>query len=223
MSGDLKLCEIDMPYEEREGKSKLRIGGDGLRFLRSILDMTFLYEPWRPLGAVAVSSLAVAIALMVTPAIHYIRHGSLEEWMIYRFIVSHLAGTNAVLMLAAAYVTGRIARIALVRKPRPNALEHLLGRPYFGLIPLVLMLVGGLLVLPSFLQLVRTGSTYEHWSRFIAMSFLFSTALVLFATWAIHYVLELLDDQLKYLRSLRQVHAEDSEARTREHPVSHNL
>ena len=209
MSGDLKLCEIDMSYEEREGKSKLRVGKDGLRFLKSILDMAFLYEPWRPLGVAAALSLAVAASLMVTPTIHYVRHRSLEEWMIYRFIVSHLAGTNAVLMLSAAYITGRIARIALFRKPRANVLERLLGRPSFGLIPLGLMIAGGLLVLPSFLQLVRTGSIYEHWSRFIAMSFLFSAALILLTTWAMNYVLELLSDQLRYLRSLRQTPLED--------------
>src|SRR5438309_2266788 len=38
MSRDLKIAEIDMPYHEREGKSKLRMMKDGTRFLKAIMD-----------------------------------------------------------------------------------------------------------------------------------------------------------------------------------------
>src|SRR5579872_1936479 len=50
LSRDLKIVEIDMPYREREGESKLRVGKDGLRFLKVILQSAFLYRPSRPLG-----------------------------------------------------------------------------------------------------------------------------------------------------------------------------
>jgi hypothetical protein len=59
---------------------------------------------------------------------------------------------------------------------------------------------GGLLVLPSFLELVRTGSTYEHWSRFIAMSFCWVLASIIAVTAVIDYVLGLLSAQLAYNR-----------------------
>jgi fucose permease len=62
------------------------------------------------------------------------------------------------------------------------------------------MFFGGLLVLPSFLELVRTGATYEHWSRFIAMSFLFSLAIILLTTRACDYILDLLESRLEFLR-----------------------
>jgi hypothetical protein len=63
-------------------------------------------------------------------------------------------------------------------------------------VPPVLLLVGGLLVLPSFFELVRTGSTYEHWSRFIAMSFCWVLAAIIGVTKVIEYVLDLLGAQL---------------------------
>ena len=53
--------------------------------------------------------------------------------------------------------------------------------------------------MPSFLQLVRTGATYEHWSRFIAMSLCFSVAIILVTTRACDYILGLLEDRLDYL------------------------
>ena len=202
MSGNLKLAEIDMPYHEREGESKLRIGTDGLRFLKSILDMIFLYQPWRPLMVLAIGSMLVAIGLMAMPTLYYLEHRSVQEWMIYRFIVSHLAGTTAVLMLAVAYITGRMAQISFASSSFCDGLTRFLARPHFVLLPLSLMVIGSALVVPSLLELMSTGATYEHWSRFIAMSFFFSVALILLVTWAVQYVLHLLGSQVDYLRSL---------------------
>jgi hypothetical protein len=61
-----------------------------------------------------------------------------------------------------------------------------------------LLVGGGLLVLPSFLELVRTGATYEHWSRFIAMSFCWVLASIIAVTGVIDYVLGLLGTQLAH-------------------------
>jgi hypothetical protein len=199
MSGGVKLVEIEMPYREREGQSKLKVGRDGLRFLKAILDMVFLYRPSRPLVTVAVLSFALAAGLMAMPTAYYLKHRSVQEWMIYRFIISHLAGTNAVLMLSAAYITDRIVRIALPGVRRRDPVAAFFSSPAFWVVPLGLMTAGFLLVMPSLIELVRTGATYEHWSRFIAMSFCFSTALILIATNAVHYVLGLLEQQLDYL------------------------
>jgi glycosyltransferase involved in cell wall biosynthesis len=201
MSGGVKLVEIDMPYREREGQSKLSVGRDGLRFLKAILDMVFLYRPSRPLLAVAALSLALAAGLMAMPTAYYLKHRSVQEWMIYRFIISHLAGTNALLMLSAAYITDRIVRIALSGTRRRDPVAAFFSSPAFWVVPAALMTAGLLLVMPSLIELVRTGATYEHWSRFIAMSFCFSTALILIATKAVHYVLGLLEQQLDYLRA----------------------
>ena len=201
MSGGVKLVEIEMPYREREGQSKLRVGRDGLRFLKAILDMVFLYRPSRPLVVVAALSLALAAGLMAMPTAYYLKHRSVQEWMMYRFIVSNLAGTNALLMLSAAYITDRIVRIALSGTRRRDPVAALFSSPAFWVVPVALMTAGLLLVMPSLIELVRTGATYEHWSRFIAMSFCFSTALILIATKAVHYVLGLLEQQLDYLRA----------------------
>ena len=47
LSNELRLVEIDMPYHEREGESKLRAGKDGLRFLKVILKTAVLFRPVR--------------------------------------------------------------------------------------------------------------------------------------------------------------------------------
>jgi glycosyltransferase involved in cell wall biosynthesis len=202
LSDRTKIVEIDMPYHEREGESKLRPGKDGLRFLRAILDAALLYRPARPLAILGLLWLGLAVALMLTPTAYYLRHHTVQEWMIYRFVVSHLAGTLAGLLLCASYLTGRMVAIALregdgTRRNR-NLLDWFFSTWLPWLVPLILLFGGGLLVLPSFLELVRTGSTYEHWSRFIAMSFCWSLASIIAVTAVIDYVLGLLHAQLAY-------------------------
>ena len=55
---DLKLIEIDMPYRERIGASKLRVGKDGLRFLKIIVRTAAIYRPAR---LATVSALGAAV------------------------------------------------------------------------------------------------------------------------------------------------------------------
>src|SRR5882724_2912175 len=196
-SDTLRIVEIDMTYLEREGESKLRLGKDGLRFVKAILDAALLYRPARPLAILGLIWLAVAVVLMLTPTAHYVKYRSVEEWMIYRFVVSHLAGTLAALLLCASYLTGRMVAIALTRGRR-NLLDWFFASWLVWAVPPILLIVGGLLVLPSFLELVRTGATYEHWSRFIAMSFCWVVASIVAVTGIIDYVLGLLGTQLAY-------------------------
>jgi len=196
LSHALKIVEVDMPYYEREGESKLRPGRDGLRFLRAIIDAAFLYRPARPLAILALVWLAVATSLMITPTIYYVQHRAVQEWMIYRFVVSHLAGTLACLLLSASYLTGKMVGLALpdqrMVQDRPNLLESFFTSRLVWPAVIGLLIGGGLLVLPSFLELVRTGATYEHWSRFIVMSFCWTTAFIIVVTWLIDYTLGLI-------------------------------
>ena len=197
LSDTLRIVEIDMSYHEREGESKLRPGKDGLRFVKAILDAALLYRPARPLAILGLLWLAVAVVLMLTPTAHYVQYRSVQEWMIYRFVVSHLAGTLAGLLLCASYLTGRTVAIALNRRSR-NALDWFFASRLVWAVPLILLVGGGLLVLPSFLELVRTGATYEHWSRFTAMSFCWVLASMIAVTGVIDYVLGLLGTQLAH-------------------------
>ncbi|HEY3455139.1 MAG TPA: glycosyltransferase family 2 protein [Bryobacteraceae bacterium] len=201
---NLKMHEIDMPYAEREGRSKLSVVRDGIRFLKVIVEAAFLYRPERPLSMLASVCLAAAVLLMIEPSIYYLTHRAVAEWMIYRFIVSNLAGVAAFLLFSASYVTARIVAMTLQngnpRRSATSVTRVFLHSGSFWVVPLLLMFFGGLLVLPSFLELVRTGATYEHWSRFIAMSFLFSVAIILLTTRACDYILDLLESRLEFLR-----------------------
>src|ERR1700685_3107009 len=160
-----------MPYREREGQSKLRVIKDGLRFLRVIGEAAFLYRPSRPLGLLGALFLLVAMALMAMPTAYYLSHRAVTEWMIYRFVVRHLVGTSACLLFCASYTTNRMVKISLSvhsgTRSLSDGLERFFSSPWFWTVPVGFAAAGVALVIPSFLELVRTGATYEHWSRFI--------------------------------------------------------
>jgi glycosyltransferase involved in cell wall biosynthesis len=201
-----RILEVDMPYHERSGESKLRIAKDGLRFLRVILEAAFLYRPSRPLGLLAVVFVLIAAMLMRSPVLYYVRNRSVAEWMIYRFLVSELVGITACLCLCASYLTGRMASIALAGESGGEERHwsaRLFRAAWFWALPSVFCLVGGLLVVASISQLLKTGETYEHWSRYVVMSFCFAVAIILSITRLIDYVLNLVSDRLDYLKTQR--------------------
>jgi len=206
LSPAITIVEVNMPYHERTGESKLRVGKDGLRFLKVIVEAAFLYHPSRPLGVAAVVLMAAAAALMAPPAIYYLQHRVLEEWMIYRFIVSQIFAIAACLCLCASYLTGRIVDLTLA----DEAFESRYSRSVrffqsrgFWLVPALLSFGGTILVFRGFLQLITTGHVTEHWSRFVVMSFCFSAATILAVTRAVDYILELLRERLQYVRKLK--------------------
>ncbi len=208
LSPDLKILEIPMAYHERAGDSKLEVVHDGLRFLKAILKAALLYRPSRPLGLLGILLLAAGAALMITPTLYYFKQRAFQEWMIYRFVVSHLAGTSGVLLICLGYLSNKAVNIVLSKEPPDTVVQRALrgffGGPLVWLVSAALVLAGGYLVFPSFLELVSTGGTYEHWSRFIAMSFMMSSAVQLVFTRLFDFVLGLLSDRVDYLESLKQ-------------------
>lgn len=216
LGNELTLCEVDMRYYERRGESKLRVAADGLRFLQVILKAAALYRPSRLLGLLGFLFLTLAMFLMVGPTVHYLRTQTLEEWMIYRFIVSDFAGVSACLLLCAGYLTRRIVHLTLFFDATPTSLmsraSAVFRSRWFWAIPLLLLLAGSALILQSFVQRVSTGVTVEHWSRFVVMSFSYSVALILCVTRVIDYLLDLVSERLTYLKSLTMAEAGENDA-----------
>ena len=220
LSSTIRLTEVDMPYHERVGESKLRVIKDGLRFLRVILETAFLYRPARPLIFAALALFSAAALLMFPPMKFYLEHRFVLEWMIYRFLVSALAGTSACLAFCAAFLTDRMARITLSEEFAPEDTSKIVNffrSRWFWAIPAGLLVIGGGLVLGSFLELLATGKTYEHWSRFIVMSFSFSTAIILVMTRVIDFVLGLVEQRVQYWKELAKERAGLVDAPKTEH------
>lgn len=207
LSQDLSICEIDMPYEEREGESKLSLWNDGIRFLRVIIESAWTYCPSRFFDFGAMFCILFAGVLMMKPSFHYVSHQSLEEWMIYRFMVSNLFIFTGCLLFCIGHLSRKVVEIAFSNKPwrkkKKGLLTNFFQSYLFWVIILILFFAGSFLVFPSLIELIQTGHTSEHWSRFLVMTMLYSVAIILMVTRALIYTLDLIAARVTFLRSSR--------------------
>lgn len=203
LSHDLKIVEKDMKYHEREGESKLKVFRDGMRFLGIILRLIVLYQPYKILAFCSIVGFLLCIAMMLFPIIFYSSYGKFEEWMIYRFILSQLVGTISLLLLSAAYLSKKILAITLSQLNSFKGFSILkIFRPGTAVfIMIFFLIIGSALVYDSFIQRITTDATYEHWSRFVVMSFCYSVSFIFIATMILDHILNLINERIVYLRS----------------------
>jgi len=55
----VRLLEVPIPYTERQGRSKLNVVEDGMRFLGTIVWTVLMYNPARPLGGIGAGLFAI--------------------------------------------------------------------------------------------------------------------------------------------------------------------
>lgn len=207
LSRDVRIAEIDMPYHERGGRSKLHPLRDGWRFLRIILETSFLYRPNRALGLAALPLAALSAGMMWMPTRFWLDNGMLLEWMIYRFLVGVLLASVAVLLLCSSHLARKAADISLSTNPVEDRYTSLVGRLFrgrwFWAVPVLLTLSGVALVWKAWIGFLETGEVYEHWSRFVVMLFFLLVSAILVATKFLDHCLNLLAERLQYLRGER--------------------
>lgn len=204
LSDDLKIVEVEMPYSERAGRSKLHPIKDGVRFLRVILSAAFLYRPSRPLRLIGLAFVASAVFWALRLAWQLSRFHTWEQWMIYHFVVVQLSATAAILLFAAGHLGDKAVDAMLSGRPRAqNMMGRLLAHRWFWLLPLALIAVGTIAIGPATLDYARTGHidpSSHHWSRFFTMAFAYSAAFILATTRLVDITLDLLIERVAYLR-----------------------
>jgi len=172
MDEHLKLIERPMPYRERIGESKLNVLRDGVRFLRTILEMTLMWRPAKVFLALAAVCLAVMVLLAVHPLETWLRAGGLHENMIYRLLFCSLLGTLGVTLLSAGVIAGHLRRLVDERPPRRTFFGSLLDAAFtfrgliLAAVPSVPLL--GWLVGPGLWTRIADGYVSLHWSRVVA-------------------------------------------------------
>jgi len=189
MDHDLKICEIEMDYKERIGRSKLSVISDGFRFLKTILSTALYIRP---------SSLSIPLSILIgmaglfvaaTPIQYYFEFGVVLESMIYRFIILFLLGSAVMSLFCFTVISEHTIALTLLRYNRTKKLSHSWWSPnqirlYF--IIGIIFLAGAIyLVLPGMLTLLGI-SKFDHislhWSRVMLAGFLFLDFIQLFLT-----------------------------------------
>ena len=172
---DLRIIEIPMQYEERIGVSKLNVVRDGVRFLRTIFAGVLCFQPERILVACLLVGVACIFLLGANPSEYYLKHQRLEEWMIYRFVVCHVIGSVALMLLFSIALINRIAQLGPRRNTARSFWPALIAALLRGrfLVALLAAQLGATVVFlwPGIIEYATSAQTTLHWSRLLAGSF----------------------------------------------------
>jgi hypothetical protein len=113
--------------------------------------------------------------MLAQPAFEYVRERRVEEWMIYRFLLSGLFVTIAALLLGATYIVEQL--IAVSRAKYQNLVEERgrwwtrVNERLIGAIGITLALAGVFLAWPAVVSYVLTQQVGAHWSRVVTAMF----------------------------------------------------
>ncbi|MGC9358568.1 MAG: glycosyltransferase family 2 protein, partial [Anaerolineae bacterium] len=192
----LNLVEIPMAYEERQGRSKLSVVEDGMRFLRTIIWTAMCYNPARVLGGVGFATFVVGLLIaLVLAGMRLSGIETLGPWGV--------AGTFAAVVLGVTgfdlFALGATFNYAVALFHGDGIIQRgLFGRPIFDP-PLdrhfwwmgLLSLVGGLALGGVSLALGMNGWPIDRlWLYLLAGTMLTLMGVQLVIFWVIMRVLE---------------------------------
>ena len=168
---DLRIAEIDMPYKEREGQSKLRLVRDGLRFLGAIFAAVALFRPRRVTMPVVGLLVLAAAALSWGPVAMYVRERRIDEQgHIHQLLLVVLLGALASVLFCATYVAEHVIAAGHLRLDRYEAgSDRLVSRTMFRALVAAcgVACVATVLFASGLIEQGRVAFHATHWSRFV--------------------------------------------------------
>ena len=182
----LSIVEVPMSYSERIGGSKLSVVKDGFRFLGSVIRAAVCFRPSRPLQLTALMFGLLAVLIGFSPVLMWFTDGRIEEWMVYRILMSSLLASVAGLLMCAAVISEILAAAAHRRELAKQGMTGLLVRlsrplPRWTAVTLLVGL-GVVIVWPGIITYVTRGEVTMHWSRPVLASLLVMLAAMVVIT-----------------------------------------
>ena len=205
LNAEIIIAEENMPYHEREGESKLSVTKDGIRFLKVILNTAFLYRPQVLFNSISFLFWILTSLIMLEPTLYYFTSKKVSEWMIYRFIIADVLGLAAVVLFSTSYLLKTSVSLSLsdnlINQKNKGWTSKFFESKISSIVGLLMISFGVSIIFGSIVDRIETGQTNEHWSRYIAFSFLELSALIIFTTKWSKWVLNLLRNRLIFIQS----------------------
>jgi hypothetical protein len=124
----LVMVEVPIPYSERQGRSKLSVLRDGMRFAQSIVWTALTYNPVRQLGLVGLACIAVALLVAVwMVALRLQGVMTLGPWGVFALFAGAVLGVVGVSLFVLGAMFNYLVAIFYQRPIR----QGLFGQPIF--------------------------------------------------------------------------------------------
>jgi len=211
MDSSLSMVEVDMSYEERQGKSKLAVFSDGLRFLKVIVSSALTYRPLRLLAVPASVLIILALAYGSASLYSYFTEGHVPQSAIYRLMSVVVFGVSGLLLMGLAVLAQKAVALAFRTPPkRVRRISAFLRwsfswRLLFLAAP-VLLLAGLFINRETIRSYFLSGTISSHWSVVAAGGYLVLLGMVSFFIGVVDYLFDLIRERLEVLESDSQDH-----------------
>lgn len=106
---NITLLEVEMPYHERQGISKLCVFKDGIRFLLSIIDIALTYHPLKLFGWTGIFLFSLGLLYGISPLYSFFVHHTVPNGFIYRLITINTFILASLTLFSVGIVAERIA------------------------------------------------------------------------------------------------------------------
>lgn len=183
LNEDLKIHEIPMPYDKREGLSKLNIIKDGYRFLMSIITIARLYNPLKFFGPIGIFFMMIAIIFSIEPIGYYIFSHTILDKYIYRLITIVVFFTAGLNIISSGILANNIVSILHKKKQSKIILHGLIYEKIYNnlnYVGLLSCLTGILINYKTIYQYLTTGGIYIHWSYVLTGAILILSGVQLY-------------------------------------------
>ncbi len=195
MHEGLTLVEVPIPYAERAGRSKLSVGRDGLRYLRSIVWTALSYNPVRVLGGLGLAGVAVAALVglgLVAARLSGVT--TLGAWGVAAVFVALVAGVGGVSLFGLGATFNYLLAL-LRRRPIRYGLfgAPLFARPlerYFGWAGVLAGTAGGVLATGALVLGLYGWPIDRLWLYLVGSALLILVGVQLVVSWILMQTLQ---------------------------------
>lgn len=197
---NLKISEIAVPHHERQGRSKLGVVRDGMRFLNAIVWTALTYNPARILGGIGLAGVAIAgVLAAVLVVLRLSGVTALGPWGVFAVFAGLTLGVAGVSVFTLGMMFNYLVSLFHKRAIR----QGVFGKPLFKT-PLDrqfwwmggLMAIAGLALGLIALALgLSSGDGNRQWFWMLSSSMIFLIGVQLLVSWFVMRVLEELNQR----------------------------
>jgi glycosyltransferase involved in cell wall biosynthesis len=193
---NLSISEIPMTYEERVGRSKLGVVQDGMRFLKTIVDIALTYAPFKFFGITGIGLFLMGFFYGLYPLLYYVRFRLVPDYMLYRLLTVTVLIVTSFGFFTVGIISDEVIQLLYKRKRREKGFKAVLYRSLSQrkliMSGIAVLGLGVILNYKTIWEYFSTGRIDIHWVYVITGALLIMVGLQAIALGIVRRILALL-------------------------------
>jgi len=193
---NLTIAEVPMTYEERVGRSKLGVVQDGVRFLKTIVDIALTYAPFKFFGIAGIVLFLAGFLYGLYPLLYYLSFRAVPNYMIFRLVTVMVLIVTSIGIFTVGIISDEVIQLMYHRTGRIRGFKaviyRMLSQRTLIIFGVVVALLGIALNYNTIWQYLTTGTIDIPWVYVITGAFLVMVGLQAVALGIMRRILGLL-------------------------------